>query len=335
MKEKEILELATYNFLEITGGKFNIKSFEDRSTNADAIAELEFEDKTQDFYIEVKNEVRSFQIQKLIDQFEKHQKFNWILLAQYIPSTIKTELKEKHINYLEASGNCYIKTTNLYFFINDKKVTETRLPKQGKLWNATGLKFLFVILADTKLINSGYREIAKTAGIALGNVGPLLAELKDEGFLISGNGQPALNFLDNSAMLMNRWVELYSTILKPKIKIGRFRWLSPNEDWRKSRSVQSIWGGENAGAILTNYLQPEFFTIYTHQTRSVIMKNEKLIPDPNGNIEVLQQFWSDELQQTQANPSAVPPLLAYAELSTNRDSRNQETAERIKNQYLS
>jgi hypothetical protein len=74
--------------------------------------------------------------------------------------------------------------------------------------------------------------------------------------------------------------------------------------------------------------------MYTPCPKAVLMKEEKLIPDPNGNIELLQQFWSDGLQQSQANPSVIPPLMAFAELSADQDSRNQETAERIQNQYL-
>jgi len=334
MKEREIIEAATHNLGKITGARFSIKTFEDRETNADAIAVLKFQNQQQNFHIEVKNEVRSFQLPQLIRQIEKQPGFNWILLAQYIPSTIKAELKEKEINYLEASGNCYIKTAGFYFFINDKKVTETRLPKEGKLWNPTGLKFLFVLLVQPNLINGSYRDIAKSAGIALGNVGPLLAELREEGFLKTGNSKTDMNFLDNAAILTNRWTELYGTILKPKLRIGRFRGINQKEDWQKGQSKNYIWGGENAGAILTKYLQPEFFTLYSRHSKSILMKEERLVPDPNGNIDLLQQFWSDELQQNQTNPRVVPPLLAFAELSTNKDSRNHETAERIKNQYL-
>ena len=334
MKERDIIDLATHNFHEITGARFSIKSLEGRNSNADAVAKLEFEDQQQDFYLEVKDEVRSFQLPKLIHHFNYYNDLSWILLAQYIPSTIKAELKEKQINYLEASGNCYIKNAGLYFFINDKKVTDMRLPKGGKLWNATGLKFLFVLLTDPKLINASYRDIAKSAGIALGNVGSLLEELKDEGFLKNGDSPASLNFLDNLPLLTDRWAALYTTVLKPKIRIGKFRRMHPNEDWSRHDNSNYVWGGENAGAILTNYLNPEFFTMYTNQPKSVLMKEEKLIPDPQGNVELVTQFWSDELQQDQAFAGVIPPLMAYAELSTDRDSRNQETAERIKNQYL-
>jgi hypothetical protein len=334
MKERDIIDEAVNNFQLITGAKLKITAVEDRKTNADALLQLNFKNKLQDFRAEVKNEVRSFQLPQILKQFDGN-KLNWMLLAQYIPSTIKSELKAQHINYLEASGNCYIDTKDFYFFINDRKVTETRLAKEGKLWNATGLKFVFALLADKGLLNANYRAIATAAGIALGNIGPLLAELKDEGFLMQGSKEKnAAYFLDNERLLEDRWVELYGTILKPKIRIGRFRRMNETDSWKKIKNNDIIWGGETAGALLTDYLEPEILTIYTRQDKSTLMRTEKLVPDSRGNVEVLTKFWSDELQQSQTQKSVVPPLLAYAELATSKDSRNQETAERIKTQYL-
>lgn len=75
-------------------------------------------------------------------------------------------------------------------------------------------------------------------------------------------------------------------------------------------------------------------SIYSNLDKSKLMKEEKPIPDPKGKVEVLPQFWCDKLQQAQQLKHVVPPILAYAELATRKYSRNQETADRIKNQYL-
>jgi hypothetical protein len=61
------------------------------------------------------------------------------------------------------------------------------------------------------------------------------------------------------------------------------------------------------------------------------MKHLRLVPDPAGNVEILDVFWNDQLNYKQG---LVPPLLAYADLVTSLDSRNRETAVRIKQQYL-
>ncbi|SEN29696.1 Transcriptional regulator, AbiEi antitoxin, Type IV TA system [bacterium A37T11] len=64
------------------------------------------------------------------------------------------------------------------------------------------------------------------------------------------------------------------------------------------------------------------------------MQQLPLLADRQGTVEILEQFWPEELQEVLSEQKAVPPLIAYAKLMTSLDSRNRETAERIKAQYL-
>jgi hypothetical protein len=60
-----------------------------------------------------------------------------------------------------------------------------------------------------------------------------------------------------------------------------------------------------------------------------------LVPDKNGNVEMMQIFWeTPEIDFINGKAKTIPPLLAYADLITSLDSRNRETAERIKQKYL-
>lgn len=329
MKEAEIIDQAITNFQQITGARVKTELTNGRDNGSDGRLEINFEGHMQQFNVEVKNEIRSIQLQKLLAQFQRTG-LEWILLAQYIPPTVKDQLKAEKINYLEATGNCFIKTDDFFFFINDRKVTEVRLPKEGKLWNATGLKFVFALLIVPEALRLPYRQIAGYAGIALGNVGPLLTELRNEGFLLQGTKG---EMLVNRDILLDRWVELYPTILRPKIRLGRFR--KPENMQLFQRLPEGvIWGGENAGEIMTEHLKPEQFTLYTTEQKNMVMRKLKLIPDLQGKLEMLEQFWPQELQAKQLHQDAVPPLVAFAELATHMDSRNHEAAERIKEKYL-
>jgi len=161
-----------------------------------------------------------------------------------------------------------------------------------------------------------------------------LDELQSEGFAKKGkrDGVPLL-FLENKTQLLNQWAELYNAVLKPKIKKGRYRFINDPQakQWKKIKLERAVWGGEPAGALLTKFLEPEQFTLYTEGPNPPIMKALRLLPDPAGNIELYDRFWpADQKDQQQT----VPPLLAYADLTTNTDSRNRETAQRIKQQYL-
>ena len=92
-----------------------------------------------------------------------------------------------------------------------------------------------------------------------------------------------------------------------------------------------FWGGETGGAWLTNYLVPEKYSIYTREDKMKLMKDLKLVPDTAGPVEMIEVFWNTDLDYKQG---LVPPLLIYAELITSLDSRNRETAIRIKENYI-
>lgn len=334
MRERETLQLAIEKLASLTGAQINHLSFyQERDRGSDGALEIKVNHKQETFEIEIKNELRgnSFPISLMTQQ---PQGMPRLLISQYIPMPLKQELKNRGINYLEAAGNCYIQTADIFIYINDQQVTDIRVPSEGKLWKATGLKFLFAILRFPDLINNSYRAVAEEAGIALGSIGGLLEELSKEGFLKNKqhDGRKMV-FIENQDRLIERWAEAYRANLRPKELIGNFRFMEKDtiKSWPHLKPVGFKWGGENAGALLTQYLQPQKFTMYITESRVKLMHSLKLVPDPNGNVEMLQQFWPDKETETD---TIVPAVLAYADLITSFDSRNRETADRIKNQHF-
>lgn len=336
-KEQEILYTATENLKRLTG--IDVKDFynEHRQNGYeyDGFVEFAFGKKKQAFIVEIKNELRANHLPAICKQQQAAGE-PFLVICQYIPMPLKKNLKELEVNYLEAAGNCYINESGLFIFINDQQVTPVRLPVEGKLWKAAGLKFVFAILRHPKLLYGPYRQIAEEAGIALGNVGGYLEELHKQGFLKNGVIDPTIGiFIENKMRLIQRWAEAYQNNLRPKQWVHNFRFMNTEHqrNWRDIPTDGFKWGGENAAALLTNHLQPERFTMYIAGNRLDLMKKLRLVPDPNGNIEMLEQFWLDDENDT-ATPTIVPPILAYADLITGNDSRNHEVAERIKDQYL-
>lgn len=149
---------------------------------ADALVQVTFRSGKQQFYVEVKGEVRQPVLKHLLDKFGK-ERDKWLLVAKYIPDLLKEELRKNGINYLEATGNCYLNAGNIYLYINDREVKPVRQTPAGKLWNASGLKLLFVLIQDPQLIEATYRNLADVAGIALGSISPLMEELGREGYI--------------------------------------------------------------------------------------------------------------------------------------------------------
>lgn len=335
MEHPEIIEQALQQFGHITGAKMQLLPA--KKKEQDGVIELRMQGKTTRFLAEVKNELRATDLPGIYKEAGKHPD-NWLLICQYIPRPVKEELKKIGFNYLEAAGNCFIHKDGLLFFINDQIVTPYRRAKEGPLWKQAGLKLIFAILVNPGLLNGTYRQMAQAANIALGAIGPMLEELKQEGFIREGvkAGEPFL-FLDHKNELINKWVGLFQVVMKPKLEQGRFRFLDEKAQhfWAVLNRENFYWGGEPAGNLLTGYLKPQLFTIYTALPKTQIMKQLKLVPDPNGPLTIMQLFWDETtIQDKTTEQNIVPPLLAYAELTTSLDSRNRETAERIKKQYL-
>src|SRR5258708_1177956 len=173
--KKEILKDALSQFNLQTGGKAK-ELIQEENNEIDAQIVIKLGKEREEFLVEVKKELREGSLAGNFGQIHKKDA-HWFLVSKYIPQTIKQQLKDQGINYLEVAGNCYINAGGLFIYINDRSVSHSRKTATGRFWKIAGLKFQFAILSDPKLLNQSYRRIADAAGIALGNIGSLLEEL--------------------------------------------------------------------------------------------------------------------------------------------------------------
>jgi hypothetical protein len=217
-------------------------------------------------------------------------------------------------------------------------VTALREVAIGKLWKPTGLKFLMVIINNPELLEASYREIASAAGIALGSIGPLLAELRSGGYAFYKRNK--LN-LDNREKLITRWIEMFHAAFRPKLIKGNFRFLRAEaaKEWKNANYPGIFWGGEPGAALITGHLVPENFTIFTDKSGIELVKMLGIVSDKNGNVTILEKFWGEPSRNKKVikyrdKASPAPALLIYADLINDLDSRNREIAERIKEEYL-
>lgn len=341
MSEGQIIQSAIERLREISGLRLQPVAWGQMSKHKKIVMDNRLRLKTKsriiEFAVETKTELRKELLPGLFDRLEKGKADNWLVVSQYIPKPVKDILRSREVNYLEASGNCYIKEPDLFIFINDQSVSKPRMRELGKIWRPAGLKFLFVLLQHPHLVNEPYRVQSRITRVGLGNIGPFLEELKAEGYIKKdSHGQL---FIENMEQLNQKWLGLYATVLRPKIRIGNFRFLDPamTKNWKDIPNTFFSWGGEPAGALMTGYLKPEKFTIYTSFSKLVLMTELRLAPDDDGDVEVLEIFWDEEAlngAMARNRLDVVPPLLAYADLIASLDSRNRETAKRIKEIYF-
>jgi hypothetical protein len=156
-----------------------------------------------------------------------------------------------------------------------------------------------------------------------------MSELEEMNFLLKTTKS---RILKNKKELIERWVVAYNEVLKPRIIRKKMRMLNQNDFTSidlNTLNEKAVWGGEPAGAILTNTLRPEKYILFTNADFSDLGKKIGLIPDNNGNVEIYQMFWN-----VKNNTITAPALLVYADLINSGFERNIETAKKIETDEL-
>jgi hypothetical protein len=276
------------------------------------------------FWVIQKDEPRNYQLGEFINLKKQHK--NLMVIARQLFPGIREMLYANDIAYLDKQGNMFLKAPGVYIRVEGKKTIQPTATHGNRAFTATGLKVLFQLLQNKDLVNQPQRTIAQKAGVALGNIPLVLQGLKETGYLIPLNKKEFL--WENRKDLLQRWVENYATNLKPRLHKNSYRLKMP---WHEIRlnTDQTVWGGEPAADILTHHLRPEKYTLYTQESNAQLLKNYRLIPDKDGELEVLEMFWIQNQEEVTA-----PALLIYADLLAQGSKRNLETAQIIYNEHI-
>lgn len=279
------------------------------------------------FNAEVKKDVKNHQLYNLIKN-KNHFK-DFLLVAEKLFPKTKKELREHNINYIEANGNAYINRNDVYLFIDTNKPLKTQKEKRNRAFTKTGLKVVFHFLLNPELINQTQREIADITNVGLGNIPQVINGLLETNYLLKLNTKKYI--INDYEELLDKWITEFDQTLRPTIFKQRFRFQNRDQNWRDihQNKYKTMWGGEPAGDILTNYLRPEKFILYTTETNKDLMINYKLIPDEKGDIFVYEMFWN-----TNFNDKTIPKQLVYTDLMITNDKRCKETAKLIFDEHI-
>lgn len=277
--------------------------------------------------VEIKKDVKNHQLFNILNYKNKFP--NFLLVAEKLYPKVKKEFRENRVNYLEGNGNVYINTDNLLLYIDTNAVTKTQKEKGNRAFTKTGLKVIFQILLNPKLINQTQREIAEVTTVALGNIPLIINGLLETNLIVRLNKNQYV--INNYEDLLNKWITEYEQTLKPTLFKQHFRFQNNNQDWRTVQldTNKTVWGGEPAGDIITNHLRPEKFILYTKETTKDLIKKYKLLPDDDGEIGVYDMFWNNNY-----NTNTAPNELVYTDLMITNDKRCIETAKLIFNEYI-
>lgn len=330
--ENKILKQSIVSFKKNFGFQIEIEEFQNDNYGfrTDAVLKIKNQPMELKFIAEIKSTVNSSVI-----GFMLHHKNDFphaqLLVSNYINPVMAEILKDNDINFIDTAGNAYINAYPVFIFVKGNKEKKLQAASfKGKAFTQSGLKMIYALLCDRKLLNRSYRDIARESGIALGTVGQVIDNLKKQGFVIDMGSRGKK--LTNSKALFDRWCMDYSEKLKPKLFLGTF---AGPDDFCKQfhlESDQGQWGGEVAAFKLTNYLKPENAIIYVKEEkfRDIVIQN-RLKRDEKGNIEIFKIFWTIDGKEEQP---IVHPFMIYADLLEINNQRTIETAKVIYDQNI-
>ncbi len=303
-----------------------------RQQNYDALLAI----KGQQFIVETKSAIRTSNQGLLLSQLEQLKRQSdlpIIVIADFISKNATEALKKSGINYIDTAGNAFIKHKDLVFLIEGQKKVNKEKTNQSRAFQEAGLKILFHLLSKPEHLQDSYRTIADKADVSLGSVSHVLVELEDLNYVLKTKDK---RILKNKRELLERWIVEYNAVLRPRIVRKRMRFINGDDvrNWRNLNTQNDnrdiLWGGEPGGALLTENLRPEKFTVFTDLELSEVARALRLVPDQNGEVEVLQKFWNTDFENT----IVAPALLVYADLISSGFARNIDTAKQIRENEL-
>jgi hypothetical protein len=223
---------------------------------------------------------------------------------------------------VDAAGNAHIRQTTVLIRVTGRKpVLKTVAPQFGRAFQPTGLQVVFALLCHPEWVSLPYRDLATHAGVAHGTVGWVMSDLQQQGFVSDVSGKRGTRRLHNTQRLLTLWADAYARHLRPRTLLGRYYVpkLEGWENWPLAGQGADLvqWGGEPAGALLTQYLRPGELTLYADK-----------LP---GMLAARQRFWNFPEDGAQ---NCVPPVLVYADLMATGEARCMETGKMIYEQQL-
>ena len=340
--ERKILDGAVAALVQETGVPVDIKDLQVRLGNRNTAAELVLGNDQIPVFAEIKKQIQQANLGAVVDQIKmfEHQTHGerWVLVTDYVNPKLAQYLRNQGVLFMDAAGNAFLEVDSLFVFVKgNKQQQETRVKEANRAFEPTGLRVLYAFLKNPDLVNQPYRVIAEQTGVANGTVAWVIRGLKEGGYL-KDLGRKRGKKLINVTRLFYRWAEVYPQKLQKKLMLGN--WIVKDPFWWKEMNIRAyggVWGGEIAGAKLTNNLNPLVATVYMPEDRlnelaqaARMRRADRDEIDQEGLVKIYQMFWKPGID----DPDTTDPMLTYTDLTNTNDPRNMEIAKNVYDKYI-
>jgi hypothetical protein len=169
MTESDILYTAVENLEELTPMQIEIVTPLNPNGHWDVQLHIRTGTSKSCFKVEVKENVLPSSLPRWVDRLHKS---GTLLIAKYISNPAKELLEKQGINYLDISGNCFIRNGggNIFLHIKGQRETAKNGEIKHRAFQKNGIKLIYALLLNEELLNKTHREISSVAGISSSTV---------------------------------------------------------------------------------------------------------------------------------------------------------------------
>jgi hypothetical protein len=261
-----------------------------------------------------------------------------LLVTEHITPPMAETLRGQKQQFADAAGNAYLEAPGLRVMVIGRKPPAAHAntnTSAGKAYTTSGLKVMFALLCDPALANATQRAIAAGAGVALGSIPAVLADLQQAGHMaeLKQGRRLAAN-----KRLLDEWSLTYARRLRAKTLRMTYE-VKDFDTWQQwtIEAPAALWGGEPAAQLLVQYLRPGVLTLYAEKIPPRLLVAQRMIKVSQSVegprvLEWRKPFWGQ--LPAAPRPDTVHPVLVYADLLATGDARCIETARIVYDTHL-
>jgi hypothetical protein len=273
----------------------------------------------------------------------RESKDSGVLVTPKLSGALAQQCRALEVPYLDGQGNAYLREPGVLILVTGQRRSQPGQAASvrratGRASTATGLKLVFALLSNPGLLKGTSPALREAAGVSLGSVPAVLGDLEQRGLLIRigwGKGWQVPRWQP----LLEEWSTQYPLALRPKLRSFRFRSPGQGQWWKKVNPADygGQWGGEVAAALLGTVLKPQQTQLYLQPEAmrlglAQLIRSQGLRSDPEGDVEVVEAFWSNE--RLGLSGATVPIPLVISDLLASLDSRNIEAALELRGSWI-
>lgn len=284
----------------------------------------------------VKKSLNHARLQYLLAQSRPAEDRPLLLLADHLSPTMIDRLVESGFQFVDATGNIHLDWPGrLYVLVRGSKSLQLPGGTPERLYQASGLQVLFVLLVQPSSASLSYRELAAKCGVSLGTIAIVMKQLKQRGLLEQmGRKEWALT---SKEKLIEQWVGGYGGRLRPKLLLGRYRASEGDLGRTVSLVRQNLGAGKPTWALTGGYAADLLIGHFRGNQLGIFVKDEAIdnltielswLPSREGDITLFRLFSPSIIlgRRPGVRTPVAHPLLAYAELVFQGGERELEVA---------